>query len=253
MPKLFAISDPHLSFDTPNKTMDRFGEVWVNHTQKIKQNWLLLVRPEDIVVIPGDISWAKKFEQAKADLQWIHHLPGTKIILRGNHDYWWPTNAKLEKELPPSIKFVHQNSVTVGNYVFFGSRLWDTPEYSLNSIIEWDPLKGELPQEGTSEEIAEQEKKYAQEIERLKISIGTMPANPNLICIGLCHYPPIGVPFKESKASQLFSAAGAKHVIFGHLHSVKKDFNFTTCIDKTTYHLTSCDYLGQRPKFIMED
>ena len=98
--KIFALSDPHLAFATPDKKMDTFGEYWINHPVKIKQNWERFVGEDDLVLIPGDISWAKRIEGALADLHWLDQLPGRKIILKGNHDFWWNKTKVLMERLP---------------------------------------------------------------------------------------------------------------------------------------------------------
>ncbi len=209
--KLFAISDPHLSFGVPGKSMDRFGEEWVRHPEKIRENWEKLVGKDDIVVVPGDLSWAKKFDAALADLNWLGELPGTKIILRGNHDIWWPSSSLLEQTLPPSIRFIQNNHVKIGSFIFFGSRLWDTVEYSVFDLIDWDPQKGSIPGIKSGGDLKEQERIYDRELIRLKLSadsiggkgIGSnavganaaagheMFQNKNEIRIGLSHYPPL--------------------------------------------------------------
>ena len=156
--KLFALSDPHLSFGVPGKSMDRFGPEWVRHPDKIKANWEKVVGPDDVVAVTGDISWAKKFEAAQHDLNWIGELPGRKVILRGNHDIWWPSSTVLERELHPSISFIQNNHVKIGPFVFFGSRMWDTAEYSVFDLIEWDPKKGAIPGVKSGGDLKEQER-----------------------------------------------------------------------------------------------
>ena len=252
--KLFALSDPHLSFGVPGKSMDRFGEEWVNHPGKIKENWERLVGPGDVVAVPGDLSWAKKFEAAMADLDWIGSLPGRKVILRGNHDIWWPSPSLLERELHPSISFIQNNHVKIGPYVFFGSRMWDTQEYSVFDLIEWDTKKGAIPGVKSGGDLAEQERIYDRELMRLKLSVDSIPADLPGHRIGLSHYPPLDHMLKPSRASQLYAQAGAGHVIFGHLHSVKKDMQGKAFGDLggVVYHLVSCDYLDYTPKLICE-
>lgn len=98
---VWAIADLHLSFGIPDKSMDVFGPQWTDHAEHVKKHWLESISAEDLVLIPGDISWAMTPEQAKADLEWIHELPGTKVLLRGNHDYWWTSVSKVQKVLPP--------------------------------------------------------------------------------------------------------------------------------------------------------
>lgn len=252
--KLFALSDPHLSFGTPGKTMDRFGEEWVSHPEKIRANWERLVGPGDVVAVTGDLSWARKFENAIPDLQWLGTLPGRKVILRGNHDVWWPAPSLLEKELPPSIQFIQNNHITVGPFTFFGSRLWDTSEYSVFDLIEWDPKKGPIPGIKADGDLAEQERIYDRELMRLKLSVDSIPEGRAGMRIGLSHYPPLDHLLNPSRAHALFAQGSAAHVLFGHLHSVKKslrDSAFGT-LEGITYHLASCDFLDYSPKFICE-
>ena len=252
--KLFALSDPHLSFGVPGKSMDRFGEEWVDHPAKIKAHWERLVGPNDVVAVPGDLSWAKKFEAALEDLRWIDALPGKKVILKGNHDVWWPSQSLMEQELPPSIRFVQNNHVKVGPFLFFGSRLWDTGEYSVFDLIEWDPKKGPIPGVKAGTDLAEQERIYDRELIRLKLSIDSIPSDAPGVRIGLSHYPPLDHLLRPTRASRLYGEAGARHVIFGHLHSVKREFAGRAFgeLAGVHYHLTACDYVDYVPKFICE-
>ena len=133
--KLWALSDPHLAFGVPNKSMEAFGETWKKYPERIEAHWRAQVAESDLVVVPGDISWGMRIEEALVDLEWLERLPGTKIILRGNHDYWWPTSKKLKEILPPSIQFIHNNALLFGEVAIGGARLWDTPEYSFNDLI----------------------------------------------------------------------------------------------------------------------
>jgi uncharacterized protein len=253
--KLFALSDPHLSFGVSGKSMDRFGPEWVDHPAKIEAAWREVVGPRDVVVVPGDISWAKKLPDAMPDLEWLDRLPGIKVILRGNHDFWWPTNAVLERELPPSFRFGHNNHARVGPFTFFGARLWDTAEYSLFDLIAWDPKKGPIPGVGgmmAGADPKKQEEIYDHELHRLRMSMAGLPDEG--IRIALTHYPPLDHLLNPSRVSAMFEAAGARHVIFGHLHSIKpewagKAFGVRNGVE---YHLTACDYIGFRPKLIAE-
>ncbi len=227
---LFALSDLHLSFGTPDKSMDQFGEQWREHYRTIQQRWMEVVGFDDVVVIAGDVSWATTYEQAQPDLDWIDQLPGIKIILKGNHDYWWMSLQKLQDRLPDSIIPLHNNSVVVGEYLFFGTRLWD-----------------EKTDESTPEDI----KIYARELERLKISIGSFPEGHESLCkIGVSHYPPCSDAGEVNGAIELFKNAGAEGILFGHLHGEdaqsKKYMNAGT----VPLHLTSCDFLEFTPKRI---
>src|SRR5580704_11030315 len=107
---IWVLSDLHLAFGVPSKSMEDFGPAWKDYVDKIQKNWLALIKREDLVLIPGDISWGMTEQQASVDLQWIDALPGTKMILKGNHDYWWSSPSKIRKIMPPSIHFI-QNDV----------------------------------------------------------------------------------------------------------------------------------------------
>ncbi len=214
---IFIISDLHLSFST-DKPMDIFGDNWTDHTGKIKEDWLKKVGDDDLVVLPGDISWSMRYDEALVDFKWIHELPGTKLIIKGNHDYWWNYKSKLAKEFP-SIVFLNSNSYTYGKYVFVGSRGWDIP----------------------SEDDAENLKIYNRELVRLENSLKSVPQNR--VIIGLTHYPP-SPRGQETSVTQLFEKYGVKQVYFGHVHTKQAcDRVFKGMINDVKYDLVSCDYI----------
>ena len=126
---IWALADLHLSFGVPDKEMDVFGPKWKNHPEKIRANWEKLVKPDDLVLLPGDISWGMHPEEALPDLNWIDSLPGTKVMIRGNHDYWWTSISKVEKVLPKSIHVIQNNIYRWKDVIICGARLWDTEEY----------------------------------------------------------------------------------------------------------------------------
>src|SRR5690349_2894023 len=138
---VWALSDPHLAFGVPSKTMEAFGPAWEHYAEKIALHWKENVKPDDLVLIPGDISWAMHLDDALVDLHWLDALPGSKVILRGNHDHWWGSFSRLLKALPSSICAIQNNVFTwqtaQGTRISIGgSRLWDTPEYSFETFIE---------------------------------------------------------------------------------------------------------------------
>src|SRR5690349_8684871 len=103
---IWALADLHLSFGVPDKEMDFFGDQWIGWTKKVESQWRDLVSPDDLVLIAGDISWATSLEDAIPDLKWIDQLPGTKVILRGNHDFWWTSLKKITEVMPKSIHII---------------------------------------------------------------------------------------------------------------------------------------------------
>ena len=124
---LYAISDLHLAFTT-DKPMDIFGEKWIKHDEKIKENWISKIKKEDTVLIAGDISWSMKSSDSKGDLDWINDLPGKKIISKGNHDYWWNTLKKMREFIYDNkfdnIDFLYNNSFEYENIAIVGTRGW---------------------------------------------------------------------------------------------------------------------------------
>src|SRR4029077_20470111 len=107
---IWAIGDLHLSFGCKSKEMHVFGESWLDHHEKIRTVWDSVVAPDDLVLIPGDISWAMHIEEAMADLEWIDKRPGFKVMIKGNHDYWWHAIGKVRKALPKSIHAIYNDA-----------------------------------------------------------------------------------------------------------------------------------------------
>src|SRR4029077_7669031 len=134
---VWAIADLHLSFGVPNKQMDVFGSHWKGYTEKIEEHWRSCITPDDLVLIPGDISWALHLEEVIPDLDWIDHLPGTKVLIKGNHDYWWSSLSKLKSILPPSCHLIQNNSWTWQDISIAGTRLWDIPGLNFNGIVDF--------------------------------------------------------------------------------------------------------------------
>lgn len=219
---VWAIADLHLSFGTPNKSMDIFGAHWVNHAERTKAHWHDLIGRDDLVLIPGDISWAMTSEQAKIDLDWLHALPGTKLLLRGNHDYWWASLSKLEKILPPSVHLIQNNAFFWDDFAIGGSRLWDTDEYSFDDYIEYreNPAAAKISTREPSS--AETEKIFRRELLRLETSLKILnaKASPTQIRIAMTHYPPIGAHLYDSMAAAILEKYKIDICVFGHLHNV---------------------------------
>jgi predicted phosphohydrolase len=245
---IWAIGDLHLSFGVANKSMDIFGPAWENHAEQIKKHWLELIAPEDLVLIPGDISWAMKLEDVVADLQWIHALPGTKVMIKGNHDYWWSSLKKMVSLLPPSIHLIQNNAFLWKGIAVGGARLWDTPEYNFSSFIDFreNPKaklknKEELIQEDLSEKI------FERELQRLDMSLASLDPSAKLR-IAMTHYPPIGADLAPSRASKILEARNIDICVFGHLHNLKKECKlFEKEKGPVRYLLTSSDFIDFRP------
>ncbi len=222
--EIFAISDLHLPIGV-KKPMDIFGKKWDNYVERIKENWEETIKDEDFVIIPGDISWATYLDEAKEDFKFIQSLPGTKIISKGNHDYWWETLSKLEKYKNEngfdSINFLHNTSFMVGTMGICASRGWITPE--------------------DKDFKAEDEKIYLRELLRMELSIKDALKKGAEDIIVAMHYPPLG------EFLNLAEKYKVKKVVYGHLHSEKMgNYNEISPITK----LVSCDYLSFFPEKI---
>lgn len=215
---VFIIGDLHLGFGV-DKPMDIFGENWKNHHLKIQKDWLKRVKEEDTVILAGDTSWALRLNEIDADFNWISSLPGKKILLKGNHDYWWDSISKMRKKLP-GYDFIYNSSIDIEGYTFVGTRGW---AYS-NS----DP------------EDSDDRRIFKREVQRLKNSLQTVKGSLEKICI--LHYPPFNLNNEKTEMNTVIEEAGIKNVFFGHVHS-----NFSNIrqglIDGVRYKLISADYL----------
>ncbi|HZJ83796.1 MAG TPA: metallophosphoesterase [Clostridia bacterium] len=229
--KIYAIGDLHLP-GGQDKAMDIFGSHWENHWDKIKKNWLNIVEADDIVLIPGDISWAMHLEEALEDLEDIGNLPGKKIMIKGNHDYWWSSISRIRNVLHDSIFAIQNDSLYLEplSLAFCGTRGWTTPGG-------WDFSDHD-------------EKIFSRELNRLKLSLDSAKDAKNIIV--LLHYPPFDDKGQESKISHLIAQYPVQHVLFGHLHGDSFNRVFEGPFNDIEYHLVSCDYLDFQPKFITE-
>lgn len=246
--KIWALADLHLSLSVPEKNMEVFGPSWKDYTNRIEKNWKKSIGSDDLVLLPGDICWANNLEEALIDLHWIDQLPGTKVILKGNHDYWWPSSKQLQEKLPSSIHFVHNNVVNWGDVSIGGARLWDSSEYHFDEIIE--VIENPLQKKKTEEEIAEDKKQavkiFQRELHRLTLSLSQLDQQANLR-IAMTHYPPISSDLKDSRVSKIFETYNVDIAVFGHLHNVKKDRPIFGEKNQILYVFTSADYLEFDP------
>ncbi len=245
---VYALSDPHLSFGVPKKSMEVFGPLWANYTDKIETHWRAMVKPEDLVLIPGDISWATHLEDALVDLDWIDKLPGTKVIIKGNHDFWWESPKKLKAVMPPSIHFIQNDVFNWQGITIGGARLWDTEEYNFGSYIHFQ--ENPRAQKKAPEEFAAQkeqdQKIFERELQRLELSLKKLDPKAKTR-IAMTHYAPISADLKPSRASQILEEHNIQICVFGHLHNLKKDAKLFGEARGVKYLLTSCDYLDFIP------
>lgn len=235
--------------------MDKFGPLWTNHQRRIGSQWTNTVGDKDIVLVPGDISWATYIEDAIPDLKWLHSLPGKKILLKGNHDLWWKKTSELQNLGLNTLHFIDKSSVQIGNWEFFGARLWDTSEYECHDLIDWTTEDGKAPEMYQVTPGDSSDKKYDKELSHLDQSIHSLKSNTTRkIC--LTHYPPTTHSLKATRAMQAIgSVPGVEAIVFGHLHQLKSDFEevpFQPSGENWDFqlHLCSCDFLKMKPKLI---
>ena len=227
---LYAIGDLHLCLGAP-KPMDIFGDNWKNHSQKIIENWKSIVTDEDTVLLPGDLSWGMRLEEAAADLDVIYALPGRKILLGGNHDYWWKSSSKLEARYP-GMRFLKNDFDTYGEWAICGTRGWLCP----NDV-----------------RFTEQDKKiYEREQVRLKLSLDAAMRKGAENIILMMHYPPMNDKKEDSAFTELFKEYPIRKVVYGHLHGA--DSHATAFEGErydVGYELVAADYIDFCPKRIL--
>lgn len=234
---VYAIGDLHLSFNE-EKPMSIFGSRWVDHYKQIEYNWLRIIKDDDLVILPGDFSWAMNIEDALKDFEFLNALPGKKVFIKGNHDYWWSTLKSmddfLEKNKIENISFIMNNAFKYKNTIVVGTRGW-----SFNDT-------------------ENSEKMLKREINRLENSILYAKENfeedNDIICA--MHYPPITkMMMQEGKTSEyidLMKKYSIKRCIYGHLHGKAHYEAVEGYVEKIELRLVSSDYLNFIPLKISE-
>ncbi len=242
MPTIWALSDLHLS-TSGAKPMDKFGDHWGQHDQRMARNWDAAVAADDIVLTPGDFSWASKPVEVAPDFAWLGQRPGHKIMVKGNHDHWWAgTATKMAQLLPPRTHALKKSACSIHGVGFFGARGGDFAP---------------LTRYGDKRTQAEVDEWLQREEHELVLSIAALDkldadagrARGLRIC--LFHYPPIPPAKTSSRFTPLIEAAGATHCVYGHLHGtdlgpakVEGTFN------GVTYRCASCDQVAFAPTVI---
>lgn len=226
---LYAIADLHLSLSS-GKPMNIFPG-WDNHVERLEKNWQATVSPDDTVVVPGDISWAINFEEAKADFDFINRLNGHKVIMKGNHDYWWNSMAKMNRFLDENgfdtITIVHNNYYPYGEYGICGTRGWikDTEEPADAKVL-------------------------AREAGRLEASIKAALADGKKPIVFL-HYPPIFANDYNREILDVLFRYDIKNCYYGHLHGNAHRYAVCGEVDGINYQLIAGDFVQFCPKLIM--
>lgn len=238
---VFVMADTHLSIGT-NKPMDKFGARWKNHTEKIRENWLNTVSADDTVVIPGDLSWGINLEESLDDFRFIDALPGKKILLKGNHDYWWDTVTKMtaffaENDIS-TMSFLHNNAVRCEDFILCGSRGWYTEDKKV--ITQNDVDTGKL---------------IAREVGRLKMSLDAGKAMQKQIAetegavpemLVFLHFPPYFKGYICDEIILELYRYEIRRCYFGHIHGMY-DVPATRRYMDMDFTLIAGDYLNFVP------
>ena len=228
---IYAISDLHLDF-TKEKDMSVFGENWQDYENKIIEYWDI-VKDDDLVLIAGDISWAMKLDEAKIDLDRIDNLGGKKILLKGNHDYWWTSITKIRNLGFKSLLFLQNNAYVSNGVKICGTRGWiprDNPDFSEHD-----------------------EKIFQRELQRLELSLSTKVEDEHDEIIVMMHYPPFHRTNEPNEFEEILKKYGVSKVIYGHIHGQHAYKMPEGIINGIEYFCTSADKLDFRPIVIRSE
>ena len=229
MTSLEGMQEDEANEDGEEKPMDIFGDHWENHFAHIAADWRARVKDGDVVLIPGDISWAMQLERAVPDLQKIGALPGRKVLIKGNHDYWWNSVSKLRRVLPEGMSALQHDALDMGDFVVCGTRGWMFPT-------------GDAPLAPEDERILNRE------LLRLDMAISAAEklAQGQKPIVVMLHYPPLLLTVLDTPFTQVLARHRVHTVVYGHLHGAGIRAGFNGEHEGIHYRLTSCDALGFR-------
>lgn len=227
--RLLAIADPHLSSAQP-KPMTVFGPAWGGHPDAFFEGWRRTVRDDDLVLVPGDISWAMRLEGALPDLAALAALPGRKVLLRGNHDYWWPSLRKLRSVLPEGMWAIQNDAVRIDDVVVAGTRGWVVP--GSHGFEEHDELV------------------YAREVQRLRLSLAAAAALGGPYLAVMLHFPPTNHRGEPSEMLEVLRTAAPDALVFGHVHGGSPVV--VPSVGDATVRFVAADHLEFEPALIRE-
>lgn len=240
--KIYAIGDVHLSFKGPvnpghwdgvltYKPMDMFGPAWREHYRKIYENWLKVVKDEDIVLMPGDFSWAMRLSEAQHDLAFLGLLPGRIVGVAGNHDYWWQSLTKLRAALPANMRVIQNDHLEAGSVALCGSRGWTCPG---------------------SEYFSDEDLKiYRRELIRIENSLKSVPDGFQHTIV-LTHFMPTNERHEKNEMIELFHQYNVSAVVYGHLHGGAARLRLPDIAWGINFHLVSADFINFSPSLVLD-
>ena len=240
---IFVLSDLHLSTDlSMNKSMDIFGDRWRDYMVKIRKNWDSVVTPSDTVIVPGDISWATRLSEARADLDYLNRLNGTKLLGKGNHDFWWSTASKMYKFFEENgfdtLKILYNNAFDLEDRIICGTRGWfpaESKQLTVGNVDYAKIVNREVTRLRLSLEAAK------------KLQISEQDKNGRTLPIEVfLHFPPVWADFSMPEMLNLLQEYEIKRVFFGHIHSAYSAPRSFEC-QNMTFTLTSSDFLNFYP------
>lgn len=227
---LYAIGDLHLCLGAP-KPMDIFGGAWVGYMDKLKEG-MSVIGPEDTTVLMGDLSWALDLPSSAADFAWINQIPGRKIILKGNHDYWWSTAAKFNKFCAEhgfeNLHLLNNNSFEYGDYAICGTRGWFFEEERSGQ---------------------HDEKVFKRELIRLEASLKAAGEKQKYVFL---HYPPRYKGYECPEILALLAKYGVRRCFYGHLHGGSHKLAMEGLWDGVDFKLCAADYIGFKPIKVLD-
>lgn len=236
---VYVIADLHLATANAEKSMEVFGKRWVNYIEKLKSRWSRVISDEDTVVIPGDISWGLATKEALDDLLWLDALPGKKIIMKGNHDFWWSTVSKLTKFFEENnintISILNNNAIKAENYIIAGTRGWFTDK-SMQNV----------------EENINYDKIVNREAIRLRMSLEaavSLKDDEATEIITFLHFPPVWSEYVCKPLVDVLREYNVKRCYFGHIHG---NYQTADCFefDEIKFYMISADFLDFVPKIL---
>lgn len=225
---VYGLSDLHLALDMPEKSMEVFGTNWNGYMDRIRENWIGTVKEEDTVIIAGDISWQLKYHAKSKDLDFVKSLPGQKILVRGNHDYWWRREStnRLQREMPENIHLLMGRSICINNIYYAGTRGWRI-------------------ERGSNQENSQ--KIFDREIKYLRRALEEIPQDAYKIAV--LHYPPFNEDLKYNVFFKTALEYEVNMIVYGHIHGGEYIENNVSGME---LKYISCDGNGFTPKLLLQ-